>query len=405
MDSFGRLDNVIQEYAWGSTTAIQALLGQEANLGKPQAELWMGAHAKAPSTVIDGANRTLLSDLIQENPCKILGDEVASKFSSRMPYLFKVLAAEKPLSIQAHPSKENAQKGYFRENRAGIPQNAPNRNYRDDQHKPELLCALTTFWALCGFRPFNEIVATLQSYLGRETEFTGKISEFKGLHDSKGIRRLFKWLMTAEPAQREYLVNRVVHHAESGSDADPVCYWIRRLHAEYPFDIGVFAPILLHLIRLEPGQALFLSSGRLHSYLGGVGIELMANSDNVLRGGLTPKHVDTQELFSVLEFAEQELSVLTPQPVRACESAYITPAEEFLLSVIRVHGDNVYRSSKKRGIEILLCTEGVGTIASSERGQPLEFTKGTSIMVPASTPIYAIRGDAIIYKASVPFET
>jgi len=405
MDSFGRLDNVIQEYAWGSTTAIQTLLGHEANLGKSQAELWMGAHSKAPSTVIDGTNHILLSDLIQENPSKILGDEVASKFSNRIPYLFKVLAAEKPLSIQAHPSKENAQKGYLRENRAGIPQNAPNRNYRDDQHKPELICALTTFWALCGFRPFNEIVATLQSYLGRKTELTEKISEFNQFHAGEGIRRLFKWLMTAEPAQREYLVKRVVHHAESDSVRDPVCYWISRLHAEYPLDIGVLAPILLHLIRLEPGQALFLSSGRLHSYLDGVGIELMANSDNVLRGGLTPKHVDTQELFSVLEFEEEELSVLTPQPVRACESAYITPAEEFLLTVIRIHGDDVYRSSRKRGIEILLCTAGVGAITSSEREQRLEFAKGTSIMVPASTPAYTIRGDAVFYKASVPFET
>jgi len=402
MNSFSRLKNVVQEYAWGSPTAIPDLLGHAGPRDKPQAELWMGAHPKAPSTVMDLSRPIRLNDLIEDQPRSILGDVVATRFGNRMPFLFKVLAADKPLSIQAHPSKKMAQEGYLRENRVGIPHDAPNRNYRDDQHKPELICALTNFWAMCGFRSFKDIMSRLRTCLGEHSAFKDSFRGFNHLNGAEGTRRLFEWLMVLPSDQREDLIRQVVQHARVCHESDEVGYWIRCLHEAYPNDIGVLSPILVYLIRLEPGQALFLPSGSLHAYLKGVGIELMANSDNVLRGGLTPKHVDVQELLKVLNFNERGPSILEPQRICRCETAYATSAEEFMLSVIQTDSHNDYESPVKRGIEILLCVEGEGEMRSSTNGGSLKVFRGTSIMVPASAPYYTISGNATLYRASVP---
>jgi len=285
MKTIGLLKNTIQEYAWGSYTAIPELLGCESPAQAPQAELWLGAHPKAPSMVNCNGRWVSLLELIEQSPEDILGEKVAQRFDNRLPYLFKVLAAAKPLSIQAHPSRTQAKQGFARENRLRIPLDAANRNYKDDNHKPECICALTPFWALNGFRNISDILSLLEKtcHQGLETEITN----LREKPDSQGLKRFFHELMTMEPPRQKQVINDALSYAQKHIQEDKVFEWMIHLHNEYPADIGVFAPVILNLICLEPGQAMFLPSGEMHAYLDGVGIELMANSDNVLRGGLT----------------------------------------------------------------------------------------------------------------------
>jgi len=402
MNTIAPLDNTVMTYAWGSCTAIPELLGQKPDMAKPQAEMWMGAHPKAPSVVVQGHKRRTLAELIREHPTDLLGQAAARKFENRMPYLFKVLAAEKPLSIQAHPSKNQAEAGYRRDNEEGIQLDAPNRNYRDSNHKPECICALTPFWALNGFRPVEEILAALDRIFRSVTGLAREMTRLKQLAEGQGLKELFERLMTMAPERQLKMIHRAVRYAENRASGDPVSRWMLSLWKEYPTDIGVLSPLFLNLIRLDPGEAMFLSAGELHAYLKGVCIELMANSDNVLRGGLTPKHVDVPELLRVLNFTEREIAILSPRPVSTSESVYATPADEFSLSVISIQEADVHWSPAKRSIEIILCTEGAGHIETPGSGDRLSFRKGTSLLVPAAVPAYAIRGNAVLYKASVP---
>jgi mannose-6-phosphate isomerase len=402
MDTILRLDNPIMDYAWGSSTAIPELLGREPDGVTPQAELWMGAHPKAPSEVVVEGIRQPLTALIEKSPEALLGSSVAERFGNRLPYLFKVLAADQPLSIQAHPNREQAAEGYRRETASEIALDAPDRNYRDPNHKPECICALTPFWAMVGFRPWESIRHHLDAV---DAEAPGTMPPIPvEANDAGGpaLRRFFAWLLNLEMEQKLHIIKCTVDYAAKRQDADTVCRWIVDIHRSYPTDIGVLSPFFLHLIRLEPGQALFLPAGELHAYLKGVGIELMANSDNVLRGGLTPKHIDAPELFRVLTFQEKTMTVLTPRWVDKCEGRYVTPAEEFALSVVAVQGGDVYRSAEKRSVEILLCTRGSAEMVLSNRNAPVTVGKGSCVLVPAAAPAYRIAGDATLYKAAVP---
>jgi len=400
MKTIGLLKNTIQEYAWGSYTAIPDLLGENSPAQIPQAELWMGAHPKAPSRVkCDGKWRSL-PELIAENPEAILGRTVARKFDNRLPYLFKVLAAAKPLSIQAHPSRTQALKGFERENRLGIPFDAYNRNYKDDNHKPECICALTPFWGLNGFRKISEILSLIEKVCpqGLETE----IKALRMQPDSQGLKGFFQILMTMNQQRQNQIIDKALLHAKKLSEDNQIYKWMLSLHHEYPADIGIFSPILLNLICLEPGQAMFLQAGELHAYLDGVGIELMANSDNVLRGGLTPKHVDVPELLNVLNFEEREISILSQEALSDSEGIYSSQAEEFILSVIQVKKDVSYTSPVERSVEIILCTHGKAKIVDIENKDILHLNKGSSVIIPAAVEAYGIDGEATFYKASVP---
>jgi len=393
------LQNTVQEYAWGSHTAISDLFGKKPS-DAPQAELWMGAHPKAPS-VLEYKNEILsLAEVIAKHPEDVLGKKVAEKFHDKLPYLFKVLAAAKPLSIQAHPDRKQAKEGFERENRLNIPLDAPHRNYRDDNHKPECICAMTSFWALNGFRKISDILSLMERICPEKLE---KESDDLLRHpDSRGLKNLFHALMTMEPQRKKEIVANAVINARKFSADDPVSEWIIRLHNACLSDIGVLFPIFLNLICLEAGQAMFLTAGEPHAYLEGVGIELMANSDNVLRGGLTPKHVDIPELLKVLNFEEREINVLSPRKISDYESLYDTPAEEFALSVISVgkgQGNAVFLN---KSVEILLCTRGAATFMEPDSGHILDVNKGISVIVPAAVGKYRIEGDASFYKASVP---
>jgi mannose-6-phosphate isomerase len=394
------LKNTIQEYAWGSYTAIPELLGNDSPANTPQAELWMGAHPKAPSKLkCNGKWRSLL-ELIDKNPRGILGEKVAQKFKNRLPYLFKVLAAGKPLSIQAHPSLGQAKEGFERENRLGIPLDAPNRNYKDDNHKPECICALSAFWALNGFRKISAMISLLDKIC--PPGLTKELDLLRRKPDSDGLKNFFQTVMTMDRKSQKRVVDDAVKNARPVKGDNKAYQWMINLYKEYPSDIGALSPIILNLICLEPGQALFLPAGTLHAYLDGVGIELMANSDNVLRGGLTPKHVDVKELLNVLNFEERDVNILKMEKINPCERRYESNAQEFSLSVIAVKTDTEYYSPDKRCVEILLCTDGDAVVVDFAENNSVDIKKGMSILIPAVVEKYSIKGDAVFYKAAVP---
>lgn len=394
-----RLENVIQPYAWGSRTAIAELTGQSVPSEHPQAELWMGTHPKGPSTVLCHGARLPLQRLIERHPVEILGKSTVEKFDSALPYLFKVLAAAQPLSIQAHPSRSQALEGFERENRMGIPLDAPDRNYRDGNHKPEIICALTSFLGLNGFRATEEIHRLM-------TPVCPKVLE-KALPEllkpgKQGLRNLFETMMKLSEDQKESACREITEKAGLLKNSSPVYEWMIKLAGAYPGDIGILSTVLLNLIRLEPGQAMYLPAGQLHAYLDGVGIELMANSDNVLRGGLTPKHVDVEELMRVVRFTPTPVDIIQANPLRPGETVYPCPAEEFALGRIQATPERPYVSSKKRSVELLLCTSGEGTICCEGLTEEMTVARGDSLLVPAGLSGYTLNGEVTLYKASVP---
>lgn len=398
MKAIAILNNPIQEYAWGSYTAIPELLGTPSPAARPQAELWMGAHPKAPSRVALDGTWVSLAELIAARPDEILGPAVNTRFGGRLPYLFKVLAAARPLSIQAHPSKAQAEAGFARENAAGIPLDAPQRNYRDDNHKPECICALTAFVGLNGFCAPDAIARRLADLGAVGRDLAGRLD---ARPPTEGLRAFFEALMTLDPARRGRLLAAAARHARPRSETDAACRWVLALQAAYGDDVGVLAPFFLNLVTLAPGEALFLRSGELHAYLQGTGIELMANSDNVLRGGLTPKHVDVPELVRVLNFEPRTVEVLTGLPGAPGERVYPTGAAEFVLSVVTVDNRTPYARGPGGGVEILLCTAGEAQVWPAGGGPALSLPRGASALVPAAAQGYTLNGTAQVYKAAV----
>ena len=394
------LKNPVQEYSWGSKTAVQTLLGRTESGEKPIAELWMGAHLKAPSKVsVDGEWRSL-NEVIDKSPESILGRGIAERFSNKLPFLLKILAADRPLSIQAHPNLELAQRGFARENGLGIPLNAPNRNYKDENHKPEILCALTPFQVLKGFRDIEEILGLMGRVL--PAGLSRQFGRFKKRPDPEGLKRFFIDLMSMDEALRGPIVSEAAGLAEKYAGEETEFHWVVELNREYPGDVGVFSPLLLNFMQLDPGEAIYLQDGELHTYLRGVGVELMANSDNVLRGGLTQKHIDVSELIKVVDFKIEPATIMKSRNRGPCEVEYPTPAEEFLLSVIFVEKSDSFASSRNRSVEILICIKGKADINDLGNDEILSLNRGESVIVPATVSQYRIKGSAILYKASVP---
>jgi mannose-6-phosphate isomerase len=400
MRKISLLKNSIQEYDWGSKTAIPELLGQAGPAERPQAELWMGAHPKAPSQVYSNGLWRSLLEVISENPEEVLGTKTTQTFSNELPFLFKVLAAAKPLSIQAHPNKGQAKEGFIRENEMGIPLEAVTRNYRDDNHKPEIICALTPFWALNGFRQVREILRLLGEI--QHPDLVEGLSFLRNHSSRQGLKKFFNHLMTMEKAKQSRVVQETVAFAQRRTKEQPVWTWVAKLNEEYPGDAGVLSPAFLNLVKLEPQQAMYLPAGELHGYLEGAAIELMANSDNVLRGGLTAKHIDVQELLSILNFSETELTILKPERVVSGEAIYPTEAAEFVLSIVEVSGRSPFMGALERSVEMMICTKGEARITNLGDGETTGLPRGASFIVPAAVEQYRIEGEATIYKASVP---
>jgi mannose-6-phosphate isomerase len=399
LDKISFLKNPVQHYAWGSTTAIQALLGEKAQ-DEPAAELWMGAHPSAPSEVKIKGKWIALNKAIQANPDAILGARVAEKFSNKLPFLFKVLAADRPLSIQVHPNLTRSREGFERENARGIPISAPDRNYHDENHKPEILCALSRFHGLKGFRPIPEILALMGKVSC--TSIAPGLCRLRERPDPKGLRLFFDALMTMDRPCQEEMVTRMALRAETYTAEASAYGWVVKLNQEFPGDIGVLSPLILNVVELAPGEAMFLPAGELHAYLRGVGMELMANSDNVIRGGLTVKHMDVNELLDVVDFRRGTIQPIQPIRSTACEARYPVPVSEFLLSAISVKRNVSFTGSRERSVEIILCQEGQARIKNWAGGDILSVSRGSSVIVPACIPGYRIEGDATLYKASVP---
>lgn len=400
MNRIRQLKNQAMQYAWGSRTQIQSLLGERHGSQKPVAELWMGAHPKAPSRIYQPAGSRSLAEILSEDPAALLGKSVSEKFSGRFPFLFKILAAEHPLSLQVHPAGPQARAGFAAENRRGIPLDAFERNYKDPNPKPELLCALSPFRALKGFRPVEEIVRLLQRACPLNLQ--AELAALKNRPDASGLRAFFGRLMRMPRERRRMIIREALNFAGTQAAEDSAFEWMVKLHTAYPEDIGVLAPLLLNPLELEPGEATYIAPGELHTYLNGMGAELMASSDNVLRGALTAKHIDVPELMKVVRFNARPAEIIRPLPAGPAEELYHTPAEEFMLSAVRVDNGKPYISAARRSVEIIIFLEGEGSIEDSGSGECLLLKKGISVIVPAAVRSYRIEGRALLYKASVP---
>ncbi len=379
-----RLSNTIRPYAWGSTTAIPQLLGVRPT-GEPQAEMWMGAHPGAPSHLARGP----LNEVIDAAPEAELGAEAVAKFGPRLPFLLKLLAAGAPLSLQVHPNLEQAKEGYADEEQRGIPIDAPFRNYKDANHKPELICALTPFDGLCGFRDPNE-AAELLAGLGVDS-LKPYVDLLQAHPEEAALREVLTAVLSADKDAMTATVTEAAAAAERLGGAYAPYASIAR---HYPGDPGVIAAMLLNYVQLQPGEALFLGAGVPHAYLNGLGVEIMANSDNVLRCGLTPKHVDVPELLRIVRFEATDPGVLRPEAGADGEEVYETPIDEFRLSRYVLAEDSASRQVTARTPQILLCT--AGTVRAGE----FELAPGQSVFVPAGEAA-EISGNGTIFRATV----
>ena len=377
------LKGVVQRYAWGSRSAIPELLGTGLD-GGPQAELWLGAHPSAPAR----AGGVRLDELVLKDPDGALGPDVAGRFGPRLPFLLKVLAAAEPLSLQAHPSAARAAVGFADESAAGVPLDAPERRYRDANHKPELLCALTPFHALCGFRPIQATVALLDRLGLADLPVYSELA-------TGDLGGTVGRLLTLPQGERAEVAATIADAAAKDPEAEAV--WACRVAATHPGDPGVGVALLLNLVELAPGEAIFLPSGNLHAYLEGVGIEVMASSDNVLRGGLTPKHIDVDELLAVLDLRPGPAPVVHPVADGAIRR-YPTPVEEFELLLVDLEDDPAVVAGDRP--RIVLCLEGYAALSTPD--DELRMPKGTAAWVPADDGPLSLSGTGRVVLATTP---
>jgi len=381
------LQGVIRPYAWGSPTAIPELLGVPPT-GEPAAELWLGAHPDDPAFAPE--HGTTLDRLIAADPVGLLGPAVAGHFDGRLPFLLKVLAADKALSIQVHPDLAQARAGYADEDARGVPRDSPERNYKDPNHKPELLCALTEFDALCGFRPVAQTLALIDA-LDVEA-----LAPYRALlAGPDGLRAAFTALLTLDDPKP--LVEAVVAGAGrlGGGPWEAAARATLVAAGDFPGDVGAVLALLLNAVRLRPGEAIFLGAGNVHAYLRGVGVEIMANSDNVLRCGLTPKHVDVPELLRITDFTE-----LADPIWPAVDGRFAVPVQDFALSVFDLDGSVAVGDA---GPAIVLCVDAGGRIEAFDSAVDLE--RGRAAFVGARDAAFVVRGMGRVVVATVGPET
>lgn len=358
-----RIANTPRSYAWGSTTAIAELLGREPS-GGPEAEYWLGDHPGSPAVILDrpAVGRTL-DDVTMRSP------------NGRLPFLMKVLAAAEPLSLQVHPSAEQAKRGFARENAAGLSIDDPRRVYRDDRHKPELLVALSDpFVALSGFRPPVDTLAELRGVNDvRLDDLVRRLSELE-------LAEVVRWLLSGDP-QVVHLATALTDNAADAHRNDPHGTWstVRRLAARYPGDPGIVISTLMHTVVLQSGEALYLPVGTLHSYQEGLGIELMAASDNVVRAGLTSKHVDVPELLAILDARPIPAPRFHPEVVQPGLRVFRPDVPDFALAIVEADALIEGCLVGDDGPSILLCLEGHVSVdghSAVSQGEALYLSRG-----------------------------
>ena len=379
------ISNVPRDYAWGSRTLIATLQGRRPS-GRPEAELWLGDHPGSPATVADGSGRTI-DDLLAETPGA----------PAHLPFLLKLLAAASPLSIQVHPTTEQAREGFAREEAAGVPRDAPERNYRDDSAKPEVLVAVSeTFEALSGLRDLGT-TRHLVASLGTSHGVSSLAARLAGDDAATALRETIAWLLSGEASEP---VADVIAAAVTAS-ADPRAEFAgdlavtRRLAAAYPGDPGVAVALLMNHVVLERGEALFNRAGSLHAYLDGLGVEVMSASDNVLRGGLTPKHVDVPELLRVLDATPAAPAVLRPVPIADRVDVFDPGVADFALLRVRSRPQDV-TSAAVSGPAIALVIEGSVTV--STRDAAIDLSPGRAALA-VGTDALGVTGDGLVYIA------
>ena len=388
----------VQNYAWGGDSYIPNLLNIEAE-EKPYAEYWLGAHDNAPA-VFTSTNAGL-NQFINDNPQEILGASIASTFG-RLPFLFKVLDVHDMLSIQVHPTKTEAERGFAKENELGIPITASHRNYKDDNHKPEIMVALSEFWLLHGFLP----EAKLKETLANTEELSGLLSIF----EERGYKGLYQSVMEESKEETENtlrpLIERVLPLYESDKlDKTSADYWAAKAYKTFcqdgALDKGIYSIYFFNIVKVNPGEAVFQDAGIPHAYMEGQNMELMANSDNVLRGGLTPKHVDVPELLKHVAFEETHPNIMEGElQADGKEKIYKSPAPDFELSKIELTAGEVYNHLSDTA-EILIVLDGEVTMIESNK--ELRRARGESVFIAAEAQ-YEVRAasNAILYKATTP---
>ncbi|MBC7874024.1 MAG: mannose-6-phosphate isomerase, class I [Ferruginibacter sp.] len=386
-----RLQGTVKHYDWGGFSFIPSLLQTQNNENRPFAEYWMGIHPLGHALVDTGNNQL----------------KALKEITGDLPYLFKVLDVKDMLSIQVHPSKATAEKEFAIENAAGIPLDSPQRNYKDDNHKPELIVALSEFWLLHGFKPPEEMVYTLLNVV--------ELRELLPVFNESGYGGLYKKVM--EMPQEE--VNRILKplidnitivYKDNEPDKNDEDFWALRAAQTFSrgdaIDRGIFSVYLFNLIRLKKGEGIFQPAGMPHAYLEGQNVEIMANSDNVLRGGLTTKHIDVTELLKNIQCEPVIPAIIQAEEISKYEKLYKTPAPDpvaigFQLSVFELRKDEI-NSFTTAGTEILLLTDGFAELSSGETNLELRPGSPSAVILPGNTVTIRARGNATVFRASVP---
>lgn len=391
--SFFKLKNTIQNYVWGSPTLLPQLFSFNNEQHISIAELWMGAHSGGCSLALIDGHDVPLSDLIEQDKSSFLSEKTALEFGE-LPYLLKVLTAECALSIQVHPDKPSAQIGYQREQEAGIKLSDFNRNYKDPNHKPELVYALGNFQAMNGFRHYKEIL-TLFTRVDVSV-LRDLMSAFEKNQTAQGLETFFVALLQLENDQKQQAIRELAQKAENfiGEETFEL---VLSLIEQYPEDVGVFSPLFLNVITLQPGQSMYLTARTPHAYIKGACIEIMANSDNVLRAGLTNKYIDITELVSCTSFEPKPFDTLLLEPEKHEGRAYYpVTVDDFALEVIEQEAQEV--AIEVSSAEIILALEGE-TVLFDSSGQAITLQLGESAFVPAYTKSYKIRSKGKVIRA------
>ncbi len=399
--SIYKLKGVVQHYAWGGTKFIPNLLNVINKEQAPFAELWMGTHIKGISKVETVDGEIELTDLIKKAPANKLGKKAAADFNNKLPFLFKVLDVNSMLSIQSHPTKKAAEIGFAKESKTDIAVTAPNRTYRDDNHKPEVMVALTNFWLLHGFKSIEAIQEVLEipAFASLKTAFA-----------ENSIFQLYKTIMEMPQTEVDKLLAplwkrlKPLHEKKELAKAS-ADYWAAQAFVDYTidghFDRGIFSIYLFNLVNIKKGDGIFQAAGIPHAYLEGVNMELMANSDNVFRGGLTQKHIDVPELLAHLVFDSVTPAILQGTTISDVEKVFKTPAPDFELSQIVLAKNKEYRSTQTSSAETLIVMDG--TVVANFNGKKLAFSKGESFFVEANTNYtLSTKGTGQLFKAKVP---
>ena len=375
-----KITNSARDYAWGSTTLIPDYFGVPAT-GRPMAEIWFGTHDGSPARLVDG-NQSLTAEL----------------GGKQLPFLLKILAAETPLSIQAHPDSEQALEGFARENAAGIGLQASDRNYKDDRHKPEMIVALTEFEALCGFKTTKQIRNLLESMLDPTDVSDGLkslVEHWLALFDSEnGLQKLF-----VDITNRRGNLDGVTAELTAQANLSAQFELAARLNILYPGDPGVILALLMNHVWLEPGEALYLPAGNIHAYLSGLGVEVMASSDNVLRGGLTPKHVDVAELERVLNFEGGPVELVKTRELSRGLVEFLTPVDDFILYRAELSGEVVMADLNIPASSIILCTAGEIAVSNSIE-ERVVLHRGEAAFIGDDAKKFSLAGSGTAFMAT-----